>query len=54
MPDLGKYAGAVLSAYGISLLLLLGLVAFSVWRARIVKAQLDRAELGREELGRNG
>ncbi len=54
MPDLGKYAGAVLSAYGISLLLLAGLVAFSFWRARVVRAQLDRAELGRVELGRDG
>ena len=52
MPDLGKYAGAVLSAYAISLLLVVGLVAFSFWRARMVKAQLDRAELGRVELGR--
>ena len=29
MPELGKYGGTVLSAYGISLLLLLGLVGFS-------------------------
>ena len=47
MPDLGKYTGVVLSAYGISLLLMAGLVAFSFWRARAVKAQLDRAEQGR-------
>lgn len=48
MPDLGKYAGAVLSAYGISLLLLAGLIGVSLWRARRVKAQLDRAEQGRD------
>lgn len=46
MPDLGKYAGAVLSAYGISLLLIMALVAVSFWRARVVKARLDRAERG--------
>ena len=48
MPELGKYAGAVLSAYGISLLLLLGLVGFSVWQARRVKGRLERAEQGRD------
>lgn len=47
MPDLGTYAGVVYSAYGISLLLLAGLLALSFWRARVVKAQLDRAEQGR-------
>jgi heme exporter protein D len=48
IPDLGKYAAAVLSAYGISLLLLLGLVGISLWQARRVKALLDRAEQGRD------
>ena len=48
MPELGKYAGAVLSAYGISLLLLAGLVAVSFCRARAIKAQLDRVEQGRD------
>ena len=43
-PDLGKYAAAVLSAYGVSLLLLAGIVAISVLRARAVRRQLDRAE----------
>ena len=47
MPELGKYAGAVLSAYGISLILLAGLVAFSFWRARVVKTQLERVDRGR-------
>lgn len=44
MLDLGKYAGTVLSAYGITLVLLLVLV---MWvRARSVAAakRLDRAE----------
>ena len=44
MPDLGKYAGAVLSAYAISLLLMAVIVALSLWRARVVKRQLNEAE----------
>ncbi len=48
MPDLGEYSGAVLSAYGVSLVLILGLVAVSVARARRIRAALDRAEQGRD------
>lgn len=44
MPDLGKYAGAVLSSYAVSLILIIALVAFSIWRARRVRAELDRIE----------
>jgi len=44
IPDLGKYAGAVLSAYAISLLLMAAIVALSMWRARAVKRQLNDAE----------
>ena len=44
MPDLGKYGEAVLSSYGISLALLIGLVVLSVLRARKVKAQLQEVE----------
>ena len=44
MPDLGKYAGAVLSAYAVSLALIVLLVAVSLWRARRVRAELDRVE----------
>ena len=44
MPDLGKYADAVLSSYAVSIVLILGLVAFSVVRARKVRAQLDEVE----------
>ena len=42
MPDLGKYAEAVLSSYAVSLLLLIVLVALS-WRrsARIKKILRD-------------
>jgi heme exporter protein D len=49
MPDLGKYAVAVLSSYGVSIGLIAGLILLSVWRARRVKAQLEEVEarLGR-------
>ena len=46
MPDLGKYAGAVLSAYGVTLVLLAAIVGLSWWRAarvrRALAAQEDR------------
>ena len=44
MPDLGKYAVAVLSSYGSTLLLLVAVVALTVWQARRVKRQLDEVE----------
>lgn len=44
MPELGKYAGTVLSAYAVSLLLIAALVAVSVLRARRVRAELERIE----------
>jgi heme exporter protein D len=44
MPELGKYAGAVLSSYAVSIGLLVLLVAVSVWRARRVKKQLEDVE----------
>ena len=44
MPELGKYAGAVLSSYAVSLLLLVALVVWSVARARRVKRMLDEVE----------
>ncbi len=50
MPDLGKYAVEVASAYAVSLVLILGLVAVSVFRARRVKRDLDEAE-GRQSDG---
>jgi heme exporter protein D len=48
MPDLGKYAVAVLSAYGISLASLAVIIGMSVVRYRRVKAALDRVEQGRD------
>lgn len=44
MPDLGKYADVVLGAYGASLVLLIALVALSLWRARAARAALAEVE----------
>ncbi|MDR9484037.1 MULTISPECIES: heme exporter protein CcmD [Sediminimonas] len=44
MPDLGKYAEAVLSSYAISIALLAVLVIASVVRARRVKRDLESTE----------
>ncbi len=44
MPDLGAYAGPVLLAYGASLVLLGGVVIWSVVRNARVKAELARQE----------
>jgi len=44
MPDLGSYAGAVLSAYAVSALLLAGLVALSLRQARKAREALERME----------
>ncbi len=50
MPELGKYAGAVLSAYAVSLVLLVALVAASMAAARKAARALKDAE----ERRRNG
>ncbi|MCR8547028.1 heme exporter protein CcmD [Salipiger sp. P9] len=44
MPELGKYAFAVLASYGVSLALIVVLVAMSLMRARRVRAELDKIE----------
>lgn len=44
MPELGKYASAVLSSYGLSLVLLGGLVAISLIRSRRVERALRAVE----------
>ncbi|RGP37796.1 heme exporter protein CcmD [Pseudotabrizicola alkalilacus] len=44
MPDLGKYAVAVLSSYGVTLALLAALVALTLWQGRRVKRQLEEVE----------
>lgn len=51
MPDLGKYAAAVLSAYGVSLALLVLLIALSLWRSALVRRALAAQE---ERMRRNG
>lgn len=49
IPDLGKYAGTVLGAYGITFLLLAGLVLRSALRSAKVRRALARIErAGRE------
>jgi len=49
IPELGKYTATVLSAYGISLALLIGIVVQSLWKARRMKARLDAAEARRKD-----
>lgn len=44
MPELGKYAVAVLSSYGISVTLLVALCALSVIRARRMRRDLKAVE----------
>lgn len=43
-PELGKYAGPVLAAYGASIALILGLVAATLLRAARVRRVLDAQE----------
>ncbi len=47
IPDLGRYATEVLSAYAVSLVLLALITALSVRRWRRLKAAVERAEAGR-------
>ncbi|MBU3261243.1 MULTISPECIES: heme exporter protein CcmD [Roseovarius] len=51
MPDLGKYAEAVLSSYAVSIALLAVLVWMSLRRAKRVKKQLEDVE---SKVKRNG
>lgn len=44
MPDLGKYADTVLSAYAVSLVLLVLVVLFSIRRDKKVKSDLEAIE----------
>ena len=44
MPDLGKYADTVLSAYAASIVLLVAIVGLSLWRGRRVRARLTETE----------
>ena len=47
MPDLGKYADAVLSAYAVSILALIILVVLSMRRARKMRRAVEMAEARR-------
>nr|WP_170610199.1 heme exporter protein CcmD [uncultured Ruegeria sp.] len=51
IPDLGKYADTVLSAYAASIVLLVALVVFSVLRGRKVRAEMEKIE---QRMTRNG
>ena len=44
MPDLGKYADAVLSAYAASIVLIIAIVVLSVIQSGRAKAALDDVE----------
>ena len=44
MPDLGAYAGAVLSAYAVTLVLLGGLILLTWCRSARIKATLAKIE----------
>ena len=51
IPDLGKYAAEVLTAYGVSLSLLAALLIVTLRSGRRARAELRRIE---EETRRNG
>ncbi|MBB3995362.1 heme exporter protein D [Sulfitobacter undariae] len=51
MPDLGKYATEVLSAYGVTFILIGALLAITLIRGAKARAALRRAE---EETARHG
>ncbi|WP_022704766.1 heme exporter protein CcmD [Pseudorhodobacter ferrugineus] len=44
MPELGKYAGAVLGSYAASIALIVVIVGWSLWRAAKVKRALAEVE----------
>ena len=47
IPELGRYAGTVLGAYAVTLVLLGGLLAASLWRAVRVRRLLGEIEAKR-------
>ncbi len=44
MPDLGKYAGAVMGSYAVSVALIAALVAVSLWQGVRMKRALAEVE----------
>jgi len=51
MPDLGKYAGAVMGSYAVTIALIVALVALSLWRGARVRRQLNEVEARRKQNG---
>ena len=51
LPELGKYATEVLSAYGVSLVLLALLIVLTLRRGRRARAELQAVE---QEVARDG
>ncbi|MCB2093702.1 MAG: heme exporter protein CcmD [Rhodobacteraceae bacterium] len=51
MVELGKYAGPVLAAYGVSLGLVLALVWLTLWKSRKMRRKLETLE---REMGLHG
>jgi heme exporter protein D len=49
MPDLGKYAFAVMASYGASLALLVVLVGLTLWHGARVRRRLDAVEARTKE-----
>ncbi|WP_138422919.1 heme exporter protein CcmD [Maritimibacter alexandrii] len=48
MPDLGKYAGAILTSWGATILLVALVIAVSWWQSARVKKKLEAAEARRK------
>lgn len=48
MPELGKYAGAILTSWGATLVLIALIVGVSWWQGARVKRKLDAAEARRK------
>lgn len=44
MPELGKYAAAVIGSYAVSLALIAALIVLTVWHGRRVRAALRKVE----------
>jgi heme exporter protein D len=51
MPDLGKYADAVIWSYVSTIGLLVALVAVTLWQGRRVKRALEEVEARQERSG---
>lgn len=48
MPQLGSYAGIVLAAYAVSLVAIIGLVAWSLWQSARMRRVLRAVEVRQE------